>query len=142
MIAIANDHAGLLLKPALIELLEERGIACRDLGVNTPESVDYPVYGKLAAKAVVSGECDRGIIICGTGIGISLAANKVPGARCVVASDAYSVRMSRMHNDTNMIAFGARALGPDLARLLLAVWLDTPFEGGRHQRRVDMLEEK
>ena len=139
MIAIANDHVGLELKAKIIEVLEKKGLEYKDFGTYTPESCDYPIFGARAAKAVASGECDRGIVICGTGVGISLAANKIPGIRCVVCSEPYSAKLSRMHNDSNMLAFGARVVGPELAKMITKMWLETAFEGGRHQRRVDML---
>ncbi len=139
MIAVASDHAGLPLKREIIALLEERGLEYKDFGTFTPESCDYPDFGELAARAVASGECDRGLLFCGTGIGISLAANKVHGIRCAVCSEPFTARMSRLHNDANMLALGARVLGVDLAKLIVNTWLDTEFEGGRHQRRVDKI---
>ncbi len=139
MIALASDHTALELKAAIKELLDEMGLEYKDFGTYTPESCDYPIFGARAAKAVASGECDRGIVICGTGVGISLAANKIPGIRCVVCSEPYSAKLSRMHNDSNMLAFGARVVGPELAKMITKMWLETAFEGGRHQRRVDML---
>lgn len=141
MIALASDHVGLALKKVVMELLEEKGLAYRDFGTYTTERCDYPVYGAAAAQAVAGGECDRGIVICGTGIGISLAANKIRGIRCVVCSEPYSAKLSRQHNNTNMLAMGSRVVGEDLARMIAAVWLETPFEGGRHQRRVEQLAE-
>ena len=139
MIAVASDHAGLPLKREIIALLEERGLEYKDFGTFTPESCDYPDFGELAARAVASGECDRGLLFCGTGIGISLAANKVHGIRCAVCYEPFTARMSRLHNDANMLALGARVLGVDLAKLIVNTWLDTEFEGGRHQRRVDKI---
>ena len=139
MIALASDHTALELKAAIKELLDEMGLEYKDFGTYTPESCDYPIFGARAAKAVASGECDRGIVICGTGVGISLAANKIPGIPCVVCSETYSAELSRMHNDSNMLAFGARVVGPELAKMITKMWLETAFEGGRHQRRVDML---
>ncbi len=141
MIALASDHVGLALKKVVMELLDEKGLAYRDFGAYTTERCDYPVYGAAAAQAVASGECDRGIVICGTGIGISLAANKIRGIRCVVCSEPYSAKLSRQHNNTNILAMGARVVGDDLARMIASVWLETPFEGGRHQRRVEQLAE-
>lgn len=128
-----------------MELLDEKGLAYKDFGTYTTERCDYPVYGSAAARAVASGVCDRGIVICGTGVGISLSANKIHGIRCVVCSEPYSAQLSRMHNNTNMLAMGSRVVGDDLARMIASIWLDTPFEGGRHQRRVEqlaVLEEK
>ena len=139
MIALASDHAALELKAVVKELLDEMGLAYRDFGTDTDKSCDYPVYGARAAHAVASGECDRGIIICGTGLGMMLAANKVDGIRCVVCSEPYSAEMSRRHNDANMLSLGARVVGVELAKMIVRTWLTTPFEGGRHQRRVDML---
>lgn len=139
MIALASDHVGLEMKRSVMRMLDERGLAWRDYGTCTGERCDYPVYGAAAAQAVASGECDRGIVICGTGVGISLAANKIHGIRCVVCSEPYSAKLSRQHNDTNMLAFGARVVGEELARMIVETWLDTPYEGGRHQRRVEQL---
>lgn len=138
-IAIACDHTAIELKKALIELLEENGLEYKDFGTNEPERADYPVYGRLAAEAVASGECDRGIVVCGSGVGISLTANKVHGVRCVVCSEPYSAVMSRHHNNTNMLALGARVVGIDLAKMIAQQWLDAEFEGGRHQRRVNQI---
>lgn len=139
MIAIACDHAALDMKKEIEDLLMARGLEYKDFGTNTTDSCHYPVYGARAARAVASGECDRGIVICGTGIGISLAANKVKGIRCALCSDPYSAKMTRAHNDANMLALGARVIGVELAKQIVEVWLDTPFEGGRHQTRVDMI---
>lgn len=139
MIALASDHVGLEMKRSVMRMLDERGLAWRDYGTCTGERCDYPVYGAAAARAVAGGECDRGIVICGTGVGISLAANKIHGIRCVVCSEPYSAKLSRQHNDTNMLAFGARVVGEELARMIVETWLDTPYEGGRHQRRVEQL---
>ena len=139
MIVLANDHGGLILKQSIIEVLDELKLPYRDIGTNSPESTDYPLWGYRAAKLVASGECDRGIIICGTGVGISLTANKVKGIRCVVCSDCYSAKLSRAHNDANMLALGGRVVGPDLAKMIVRIWLETPFEGDRHSRRVQMI---
>lgn len=139
MIALACDHAALDMKAEMKRLLDEMGLAYHDYGTCTADSCDYPVYAVRAARAVASGECERGILICGTGVGMSLAANKVPGIRCVVCSEPYSAKLSRMHNDANMLAMGARVVGSELARMIAQTWLETPFEGGRHQRRVDMI---
>lgn len=141
MIALGSDHAGLPLKLEIIRLLEERGLAYHDYGVTSDQRSDYPVYGRLAAEAVASGACERGLVFCGTGIGISLSANKVPGIRCAVCSDCYSAVMSRQHNDCNMLALGARVVGVDLARMIVGLWLDTAFEGGRHAGRVGLIEQ-
>jgi len=139
MIAIACDHSALELKKEVIALLQERGLEYRDYGTDSTASCHYPIFGARAAKAVASGECDRGIVICGTGIGISLAANKIKGIRCALCSDPYSARMTRAHNDANMLAMGARVIGVELAKEITNTWLDTPLEGGRHQTRVDMI---
>lgn len=138
-IGIGNDHSALELKAEIIALLEARGHEVADYGTNSPESCDYPVYGELVAKAVAAGEVEKGILICGTGLGISLAANKVKGIRAAVCSDPFTAKMSRAHNDCNILAFGARVVGAELAKMIVEVWLDTEFEGGRHQRRVDMI---
>lgn len=139
MIAIACDHAALELKAEVIKLLEDRGLAYEDFGTYTADSCHYPIFGARAAQAVASGKCDRGILICGTGIGMSLVANKVKGIRCALCSDSYSARMTRAHNDSNMLAMGARVIGVEVAKEIVAAWLDTPFEGGRHQARIDMI---
>jgi len=139
MIAVASDHAGLPLKREIMKLLDERGLEYRDYGTFTEDSCDYPVFGEAAARAVAAGECEKGLLFCGTGIGISLTANKVHGIRCAVCSEPYSAKMSRAHNDANMLALGARVVGIDLARMIVETWLDTEFEGGRHQRRVDLI---
>lgn len=141
MIALASDHVAIGLKHAIMELLDQKGLSYHDYGTYDAQRCDYPVYGYAAAKAVASGECDRGIILCGTGVGISLSANKVHGIRCVVCSDPYSAKLSREHNDTNMLAMGARVVGEELAKMIACIWLDTPFEGGRHQRRIDMISQ-
>lgn len=139
MIAIACDHSALEMKKEIEDLLTARGLEFKDFGTHTSDSCHYPVFGARAARAVASGECDRGIVICGTGIGISLAANKVKGIRCALCSDPYSAKMTRAHNDANMLALGARVIGVELAKMIVEAWLDTPFEGGRHKTRVDML---
>lgn len=139
MIAIACDHSALELKAEIEKLLEERGLEYKDFGTYTAESCHYPIYACRAAQAVAGGECDRGIVICGTGIGMSLAANKVKGIRCALCGDPYSARMTRAHNDANMLALGARVIGVELAKMIVAEFLDTPFEGGRHQTRIDMI---
>lgn len=139
MIAIACDHSALELKKEIEDLLTARGLEFKDFGTYTTDSCHYPVFGARAARAVASGECDRGIVICGTGIGISLAANKVKGIRCALCSDPYSAKMTRAHNDANMLALGARVIGVELAKMIVEAWLDTPFEGGRHKTRVDIL---
>ena len=139
MIALGCDHGGYELMQEVKKHLEERGLEYKDFGCNGPESVDYPVYGKKVAQAIVDGECEKGILICGTGLGISLAANKVKGVRAAVCSDPFTAKMSRAHNDCNILAFGARVVGAELAKMIVETWLDTEFEGGRHQRRVDLI---
>jgi ribose 5-phosphate isomerase B len=139
MIALACDHIALPLKEELKTLLDEMGLEYKDYGTCSDERTDYPIYGARAARAVASGECDRGIICCGTGVGISLAANKIRGIRCVVCSDCYSAMLSRQHNDTNMLSMGARVVGTELAKMIARIWLTTAFEGGRHQRRIDQI---
>jgi ribose 5-phosphate isomerase B len=138
-IGIASDHAAFPLKQFVKSYLEEKGIEYKDYGAYTGESCDYAVFGQKAANAVASGECERGILCCGTGIGISLAANKTKGIRCVVCSDCFSAKMSREHNDCNMLALGARVVGGELARMIVKIWLETEFAGGRHQRRRDQI---
>ena len=139
-IGIASDHGGFDLKEDIIELLEELEIDYKDYGTYNKDSVDYPKYGKKVGNGVMNGEVEKGIVICGTGIGISLAANKVKGIRCALCSDTYSAKMSRAHNDANVLALGGRVLGVDLAKEIVRVWLDTDFEGGRHERRVNQIE--
>ena len=138
-IAIGNDHTALEMKAAIKAHLEENGYEVLDLGTNSTDSCDYPVYGEKVGRAVVDGEADLGIAICGTGVGISLAANKVKGVRACVCSEPYTAKLSRMHNDSNVLAFGARVVGVELAKMIVDEWLNASFEGGRHQRRVDML---
>ena len=139
MIALGSDHAGLPLKKEIIALREEMNLEYKDYGTYTTDSCDYAVFAKRAAQAVASGECDRGILCCGTGIGISMAANKVKGIRCACCSEPYSAKMTRLHNDANMLAMGARVVGVDLGRMIAEIFLTTGFEGGRHQRRIDQI---
>lgn len=139
MIAIACDHGAVELKKEIKAYLDSLGFSCKDFGTDTEASVDYPVYAEKAARAVVSGECECGIVMCGTGIGMSLAANKVKGIRCAVCGDCYSARMSRAHNNANILSMGARVIGSELAKLIVHEFLTTPFEGGRHERRVSMI---
>lgn len=140
-IAIGNDHAALELKKAIKTYVEDMGHEVVDFGTHTADSCDYPVYGEKVARAVAGGECELGILICGTGIGISLAANKVKGIRAAVCSESYSARLTRAHNNANIIAFGARVIGEDTAKDIVNAFINTPFEGGRHQRRIDMITE-
>lgn len=142
MIGIGSDHGGFELKEAVKKHLEERGLEYKDFGTYSADSCDYPVYGRAVAKAVASGECDRGIIICGTGIGISITANKVKGIRAALCSDCFSAQATREHNDANILAMGARVLGEGLALKIVDTFLDTPFSGDpRHVRRISMIEE-
>ncbi len=140
-IALGSDHGGFALKNALIEHLKGREYEVLDLGTYSEESVDYPVYGKKTAEAVASGEADLGIVCCGTGIGISIAANKVKGIRCAVVTNDYMAEMTKRHNNANMLAFGGRVISPEDAIRMTDIWLDTEYEGGRHARRVAMLDE-
>lgn len=139
MIALGSDHAGLPLKKEIIALLEEMHLPYHDYGTYTGDSCDYAVFAQRAAKAVVSGECERGILCCGTGIGISIAANKVHGVRCALCTDPLMAEMTRRHNDANMLALGAGIVGPNLAEAIVETFLTTEFEGGRHARRVGLI---
>ena len=139
MIAIASDHGGFALKQELIAQLKKDGIAFEDLGTYTEESCDYPVYAEKLGRAVAAGTYEQGILVCGTGIGMSMAANKIPGVRCALCSDCFSAEMTRRHNDANVLALGGRVLGVELAKRIVELFLATPFDGGRHQRRVDQL---
>jgi len=142
IISIGNDHAALSLKKAVVEHLEKRGITVIDCGCCTPDSVDYPVHAKAAARLVAEGKADLGIVLCGTGLGVSYAANKIRGIRCALCTDTYMARMAREHNNANMLAMGQRVIGEGLAIDILDSFLDTPFSGDpRHQRRLDLLEE-
>ncbi|WP_101910141.1 ribose 5-phosphate isomerase B [Marasmitruncus massiliensis] len=141
MIALGSDHVGIELKRVIMQYLEEKGLAYKDFGTFDTERCNYPEYALKAANAVVSGECDKGILCCGTGIGISIAANKVKGIRCVVCSEPYSALLSRQHNNTNMLAMGSRVVGGDLAKMIVEQWLTGVYEGGRHQVRVDQMKE-
>jgi ribose 5-phosphate isomerase B len=140
-IGIGSDHGGYNLKKDIIAYLEKKGIECVDFGTkNDVDSVDYPIYGEKVAEAVVSKDIDYGILCCGTGIGISLAANKVPGIRCAVVSDTFSAKMSKAHNDANMLSLGERVLGRGLALEIVDAWIETEFEGGRHDKRVNIIK--
>ncbi len=141
MIALGSDHVGIELKRVIMQYLEEKGLAYKDFGTFDTERCNYPEYALKAANAVISGECDKGILCCGTGIGISIAANKVRGIRCVVCSEPYSALLSRQHNNTNMLAMGSRVVGGDLAKMIVGQWLAGVYEGGRHQVRVDQMKE-
>ncbi len=139
-IGIGNDHAAVEYKNIISRYIEDAyGCQVINYGTDGMESFPYPVSGEAVAEAVVSGEVDRGIVICGTGIGISIAANKVRGIRCAVCSEPYSAKLSREHNDTNMLAFGSRVVGAELAKMIVDAWLAGQYEGGKHQVRVDMI---
>lgn len=140
MIAIANDHSALSVKAEILAMLDQMGLEYKDFGTYTTDSCDYPVFAARAAKAVASGECDRGILICGTGIGISIAANKVKGIRCALCNEPLSASLTRLHNDANMVAFGARVTGPELAKEIVRTFLETPFSGDvRHVQRIGLI---
>lgn len=141
MIAFGSDHAGLPLKRIIQDYLDELGIPWKDYGTYTEERCDYTEFGYKAAMAVASGECEKGIICCGTGIGISIVANKVKGIRCVACSEPYSALLSRQHNNSNMLSMGSRVVGSELAKMIVKNWLEGEFEGGRHARRLEKLEE-
>ena len=142
MIGIGSDHGGFALKEAIKKHLEERGLEYKDYGTYSDASCDYPVYGRAVAKAVAAGECQLGILICGTGIGISITANKVPGVRAALCSDCFSAEATRQHNNANILALGARVLGEGLALKIVDTFLDTPFSNDeRHVRRISMIEE-
>jgi ribose 5-phosphate isomerase B len=140
-IAVASDHAGFALKDELAAWLRDSGHVVIDLGTNSTESVDYPEYGGRLARAVASGEAERGVAVCGSGIGISIAVNRNPECRCARVDDPLSARLAREHNDANVIAFGGRLIGSDMAKACVTEFLDTDFAGGRHQRRVDQLSQ-
>jgi ribose 5-phosphate isomerase B len=140
-IALAADHAGYILKDELARWLAEQGHDVTDLGTNGPESVDYPEYGARLARAVANGEAERGIAVCGSGIGISIAVNREPKCRCARVDEPLSAELAREHNDANVLALGARLVGSDMAKACVLAFLDTNFAGGRHQRRVDQLSQ-
>ena len=139
-IGVGSDHAGVNLKNKIAEFLKEKGYEVTDYGTHSTESCDYPVYAKAVAKSVANGENERGIICCGSGIGVSIAANKVKGVRAVLAHEPYSAMLSRLHNDANVLCLGERITGESLALDIIETWLHSEYEGGRHQRRVDMLD--
>ena len=138
-VAIASDHGGINIRKEIISLLEEMNIEYVDLGCECDTSVDYPDYAVPVAKMVASGEVDRGILICGTGIGMSISANKVQGIRCALVHDVFSAKATREHNNSNVLAMGERVIGPGLARLIAETWLTTPFQGGRHEIRINKI---
>ena len=139
MIAIGSDHGGFALKQEIMKHLEERKLQYIDFGTYSSDSCDYPQYGAAVGRAVASGSCERGILICGTGIGISISANKIHGVRAALCGDCFSAEMTRRHNDANIVALGARVVGPGLALKIVDTFLDTEFEGGRHERRVQQM---
>ncbi|WP_368543837.1 bifunctional allose-6-phosphate isomerase/ribose-5-phosphate isomerase RpiB [Enterobacter soli] len=138
-IAFGCDHVGFILKEDILAHLRARGIEVVDKGTWSPERTDYPHFASAVAQAVIAGEAESGILICGTGVGISITANKFPGIRAVVCSEPYSAQLSRQHNDTNILAFGSRVVGLELAKMIVDAWLDAAFEGGRHQTRVEAI---
>ena len=140
-IAIGSDHAGYGLKEIIKNHLQEKGFDIEDFGTGSIESTDYPDFAMKVGEAVAAGDFERGILVCGTGIGISIAANKVPGVYCGLVGDCFSAKASRWHNNTNIIALGARVIGPGLALEIVDTWLETEFKGGRHQRRIDKITE-
>ena len=140
-IALGSDHGGFALKQHIKDYLDSRGLAYQDFGCPDTASCDYPVYAKAAAQAVAGGQCDRGIVLCTTGIGISIAANKVKGIRCALCTDPLMAELTRRHNDANMLALGAGIVGPKLAERIVEVFLSTEFEGGRHARRVGLISQ-
>ena len=138
-IAIASDHGGFNLKEHIKAYLAAKDIACVDFGTDSTASCDYPIFGRAAAEAVASGQCEKGIVICTTGIGISITANKVKGIRCALCGDPLSAELTRRHNDANMLAMGAGIVGPNLAERIVDAFLSAQFEGGRHERRVNLM---
>ena len=142
MIAIASDHGGFALKQELLALLKEKGYEYTDLGCYDTQSVDYPAYAAAVCREVLEGRAEKGVLVCGTGIGMSIAANKFPGIRAALVTDCYSAEMTRQHNDANVACFGGRTVGPELARRMLAIFLETPFSGQeKHARRIGQIRE-
>ncbi|WP_422446764.1 ribose 5-phosphate isomerase B [Thermoanaerobacterium sp. DL9XJH110] len=139
LVALGSDHVGYDLKIQIKKYLEEKGIECRDFGAFGTDRVDYPKYALKVAKEIVSGRCEKGILFCGTGVGMAIAANKVRGIRAVVCSEPYSALLSRAHNDTNILALGSRVVGVELAKMIVDQWVNCSFEGGRHQNRIDQI---
>lgn len=140
-LAIGNDHTALAIKAEVVEHLRARGVELVDVGTNSTESFDYAISGYRVGRLVADGEVDGGVLICGTGVGISLAANKVDGVRACVCSEPYSAELSKRHNNSNVICFGARVIGPEMAKCIVDAWMDAEFEGGRHARRVGQIME-
>ncbi|HHX13821.1 MAG TPA: ribose 5-phosphate isomerase B [Clostridiales bacterium] len=141
LIALAADHGGFILKETVKEHLTKRGIEWRDLGTKSEDSVDYPYYGKICGEEVAAGRADRGIVFCGTGVGISISANKVPGVRCALCTNVFMAEMASRHNNANLLALGGRVLSPEQAIPIVDAWLDNVFEGGRHERRVNAISD-
>lgn len=139
-IVLASDHAGYELKETVKDFLKKHGFAFEDMGTHSRESVDYPDYVLKAAEAVAKGDADRGIVMCGTGIGSAIVANKIPGIRCALCDDPVSAKYSRLHNDANVLSMGERIIGPEIAREVVHQFLTTEFEGGRHARRLDKIK--
>ncbi len=139
-VAIGSDHAGIELKKEILSLLTEMDIECLDFGTDSPQSVDYPDFGEKVSKEVSTGKVDRGILICGTGIGMSIVANKVPNIRASLCNDLFTAKMSRLHNDANILVIGGRIVGKDLAKEIVRVWFSTQFEGGRHANRLNKIK--
>ena len=140
MIVVGSDHAGFPLKKHILSILSEQGVDYIDVGTHEDQKGDYPLYAHEAAKLIVSGRAEKGILFCGSGIGMAITANKIPGIRCAVCSEPYSAMMSRAHNDANMLALGCRVVGNELAALIVDTWLNSQFEGGRHQARLDIID--
>ncbi len=140
-VAIGSDHGGYEVKEEIKELLDDKGVEYTDFGTDSGESVDYPEFARPVAEAVAEGEYDKGILICGTGIGMSIAANKIKGVRAALCHDIYSARMTRKHNNSNVLTMGGRVIGSDLAREIAKVWVEEEFDGGRHQRRIDKISQ-
>ena len=140
-LAIGSDHVGFELKPLIIDYLEELGHEVTDFGPFSTERTDYPIYGKKVAEEVAAGHFDGGVLICGTGVGISISANKVRGIRAVVCSEPYSAKLSKEHNNTNIVAFGSRVVGSELAKMIVKEWLEAIYEGGRHAKRIEIITE-
>ena len=140
-LAIGSDHVGFELKPLIIDYLEELGHEVTDFGPFSTERTDYPIYGKKVAEEVAAGHFDGGVLICGTGVGISISANKVRGIRAVVCSEPYSAKLSKEHNNTNIVAFGSRVVGSELAKMIVKEWLEVIYEGGCHAKRIEMITE-
>jgi len=141
MILLGSDHGGLALKESVKALLEERGLLYEDCGTYTTDSVDYPDFGEKVARRVSNGEAEKGILFCGTGIGMSIIANKFPGVRAALATDLFTAQMAKEHNNANILVLGGRVLKDELARSMVTIWLDSPFDGGRHQKRLDKIRQ-